>query len=484
MNKEQLLEYYQKNPIEFFVKCLDVDRAHVWDKMEDVANSVRDNQNTVVKAGNAVSKTYTMARVAIWFVYCFYPATVITTAPSNIQVEELLWREIGEAHTNAKVPLGGKLTNTMLDLSRGHKSKKWFAFGFATKPDTVTQQATRMQGFHNENVLVIFDEAAGIMSEIWEAKDKLITNPKHKFCAIGNPTTAHGRFTDCFKSSMFKTITISVKDTPNYKTGNQIIPGLSGREFEQHVIKVYGLESNAYKAMITGEIPDEDVDSLIPISWIEKAEIRLPYPHYRFKKRFVVVDVADGGDDETVIKGFENKDQIDELILREKKVEECEPYVWRMLRKIGGNAIVYDHDGVGRVMGGLLRGSTDKKTIIIAFEGSAPAYDLKTFFNRRAEGHWAMRNDFKDNIISFPPDDMQREEIAAIKYSTESRSRTIAIEKKKFIKERIGRSPDRSDTVMMMSACFEEIPIWEKKYDDSGVSSYKSRQRQGTAMSA
>jgi hypothetical protein len=26
--------------------------------------------------------------------------------------------------------------------------------------------------------------------------------------------------------------------------------------------------------MITGEIPDEDVDALIPLSWIEKAEER------------------------------------------------------------------------------------------------------------------------------------------------------------------------------------------------------------------
>jgi hypothetical protein len=44
------------------------------------------------------------------------------------------------------------------------------------KTDTVTEQATRFQGFHNENVLILFDEAAGILREIWEAKDKLLTN--------------------------------------------------------------------------------------------------------------------------------------------------------------------------------------------------------------------------------------------------------------------------------------------------------------------
>ena len=65
------------------------------------------------------------------------------------------------------------------------------------------------------------------------------------------------------------------------------MPGLSGRLFEQQVIKKYGLNSNQYKAMITGEIPDEDVDALIPLSWIEKAEERKVTNTWGFVKKFV-----------------------------------------------------------------------------------------------------------------------------------------------------------------------------------------------------
>jgi len=472
---------YRHNPMDFMVEVLDVKREYVWDKMVEVSESVRDNQFTAVKAGNSCSKSYIVGRLAIWFLYCFYPSTVITTAPSGTQVEEILWREIHAAYNNAKLPLGGHLLQTELDLQRDVKGEKWYAIGFSTKPDTATQQATRMQGFHNKYVLIIFDEGAGILKPIWEAKDKLITNPFHKFIAIGNPTMSKGDFVDCFKDSSYNKITISVKDTPNYKQNKEVIPGLSGRQFEANVIKKYGENSNHYKAMITGEIPSEDVDSFIPIDWIEKAEDRSADPHLSYIKRFVTVDVADGGDDDTVIKAWENKTEIKKIILRDKKVEDCEPYVWRLLREIKGNAIIYDHDGIGRVMGGFLRASADAGTTIIPFEGSSKeVYDSTMFMHRRSEGHWAMRKDFERNLISIMRDEFQKEEIANLKTVAHSRG-FVAIEKKKDYKKRVGRSPNQSDAVMMMCAEFDRVPIIERQF---GSQTYRQGQEQGSAMAA
>ena len=103
-----------------------------------------------------------------------------------------------------------------------------------------------------------------------------------KLVAVGNPTTARGNFVDCFKDSKFHKITISVFDTPNYKQGREVIPGLSGKKFVDLVKNKYGEGSNQWKSMITGEIPDEDVDSLIPISWIERAECADVYKEYKF----------------------------------------------------------------------------------------------------------------------------------------------------------------------------------------------------------
>lgn len=458
---KEIVSLYQDDPIRFFTDVLDVRRDFIWSKIVEIAESVRDNKKTAVKAGHSVSKSYSASRIALWFLYNFYPSTVITTAPSHTQVEDILWREIRSAHASARVPLGGKVNKTQIELG-----EKWFAYGFATKSDTVTQEATRFQGFHNDNILIIFDEAAGIESVIWRAKDALLTAGNCKFLAIGNPTVSKGDFVDCFKDKTYNKITISVLDTPNYIEGKEIIPGVSGRDYENDTRTKYGADSNYYKARVLGEIPDDDVDSLIPLAWIERAERRAPYDKYRFTKRFLTVDVADGGDDWTVIKAWDNKTEIDSLVLRQKKVEECEPFVWRMVRKHGCNAVIVDADGIGRVMIGLLNATKDKDFTVIPFEGSSTLVrDPAMFRHRRSEGHWAMRNDFNDNIISISKDDEQREELSSIKLDDKYTKGFIKIEAKEEIKKRIGRSPNLSDAIMMMSAEFDNVPVTTKKVD-------------------
>jgi hypothetical protein len=460
MTPEEMKHRYQNDPVAFMVEVLDVDPKHLWSKMIEIAEAVRDHDYICVKAGNSLSKSYTLGRLANWFLFSHYPSTVITTAPSNIQVADILWREIRDSHANAKMKLGGKVTKTKLELG-----EKWFATGFATKPDTVTEHVTRLQGFHNEYVLILLDEAAGIDPLIWEAIDRLMSSEGVvKLVAIGNPTTARGDFVNCFKDPKFHKITVSAFDTPNYKQGREVIPGLAGQKFVEMVRNKYGEDSNQWKSMITGEIPDEDVDSLIPISWIERAERAEVEYKFKFVKRFLTWDVADGGDDLHVIKAWENTTEIDSVEIRNKKVEEVEPYVWRLLRRIRGNTIIVDNDGIGRVATGLLENSADRKTTIIPFAGSDrnSVSEPETFYNRRHEAHWKMRELFERGRISISAIPEQREELASIKLKDHKRG-FIAVEPKKDLKERLGRSPDRADAIMMMAGCFDEVPILYRK---------------------
>ena len=250
--RKKLMERYRSDPLSFQVECLDLKREHIWDKMEEVALSVRDHKFTAVKAGHGVSKTFEAARIALWFLMCHKPSTVVTTAPTHTQVEEVLWREIRSAWSNKQVPLPVVPTKTKLDLG-----EKWFALGFSTRADTITQEATNFQGYHNEHVLVIFDEAAGIASEIWRASRYILTEGHCRMLAIGNPTTDVGDFADCFKvNSGWNQITISVKDTPNFKKGRSVIPGVSGKSFEKEIRDKFGTDSNEYRIRILGEIPE------------------------------------------------------------------------------------------------------------------------------------------------------------------------------------------------------------------------------------
>lgn len=261
---------YQQDPQGFITNCLDVKPEHYWHKMQVIANSVRDNQFTAVPACHDVSKTYLAGRLATWFKSVFNPSTVVTTAPSDKLVKEQLWREIHTSYSGAKVNLGGKMTTLQWDCKPSQKileelepdqRKLWeknFAIGFSTSPDTATENATKMQGYHNKWVLVILDEAGGILRAIWKAAlEGLIINERCKILAIGNPTDPTGYFYKvCQPGSGWNVINISVTDTPNYKENREIIPNVAGRNYYNRMKRDHGEESNTFKIRVLGQFPE------------------------------------------------------------------------------------------------------------------------------------------------------------------------------------------------------------------------------------
>ena len=253
----ELARLGRDDPAEFMVRVLDVKRNHLWFKMREMADSMRDNERTAVGAGHGVSKTYTLGRLALTFLATHCPSTVVTTAPTGTQVKDLLWREIRDCHANAKVPIGGKLTTTMLDMQH-ETGRRWFATGFSTKPDTVTKEATAFQGYHNEALLIIFDEAAGILPEIWRAAEH-IGAPHKRFVAIGNPTAGTGEFAESLTDPTYNYINIAVTDTPNFKQGKEVIPGLYGRQYEERIRTKYGPDSDEYRVRVKGLVSQRAV---------------------------------------------------------------------------------------------------------------------------------------------------------------------------------------------------------------------------------
>ena len=470
--KKALLDYYRSNPVAFLTEVLDVERKHVWSKMEEICNSVRDNQFTCVKAGNSVSKSFTVGRLSNWFLYTHKPSTVFTTAPSNTQVEDIIWKEISESWHNAKKPLGGP--EPLKTYLTPDPKIKWFATGFATKADSGTEEASRMLGFHNKDMLIILDEAPGVHVSIWNALEKLVTNPRVKLLVIGNPIYSTGNFVDCFKDQRFNKITVSVKDTPNYIQGKEVIPGLAGREFEEFVARKYGKDSNKYKSMITGEIPDTDVDALIPTSAIDKAFGRnkvLPTPKEHHK--FVVWDVADGGSDLHTLKCYEDMKLVDSKDLHGKTIEEAILPVLTFVKDNEANAIVWDNDGRGRIAGGYLEMSCSDTIQLFPFNGSdrEMVEDKESFYNIKDEAHWLMRDTFIEGGIAlkgldYDLEQKMREEISHCKEETEKtegpKSKYIKVESKKKENKRLGHSPDHRDNVMMAcyaNKCFDIEPI-------------------------
>jgi hypothetical protein len=185
-------------------------------------------------------------------------------------VRNQLWREIHTAYAGAggtKV-LGGKMTTLEWNLKPSESTLegldplergKWeknFAIGFSTSPDNATDHVTKMAGWHNEWLLVILDEAGGVMPQIWKTVlEALVINKRCKVLAIGNPTDPYSRFADVCKSPRWNVIPISVRDTPNYIKDREVVPGLADRAYEAGIIEDYGENSNEHKIRCLGQFP-------------------------------------------------------------------------------------------------------------------------------------------------------------------------------------------------------------------------------------
>jgi len=122
----------------------------LWNRQKDICQSVVEHERTAVVASFGVGKTMLAARLAIWFLCCFKPSKVVTTAPTLRQVKDLLWSELRNAHKKAIIPIGGELLQLSLKFDEDH-----FCVGFSTDAENMD----KFTGLHQSNLLVIFDYA-------------------------------------------------------------------------------------------------------------------------------------------------------------------------------------------------------------------------------------------------------------------------------------------------------------------------------------
>jgi phage terminase large subunit len=213
MNK-QILEKVQRNPQLFIEKVLGVETMEAY--QASICQDVADYDRVAVSACHAVGKTWLLARIVLWFLYCFPGAKIITTAPTNRQVEMLLWGEIGVAVKNALYNLGGHLTSKKLQID-----SDWYAMGFspaktAGGDENGEQKGSTFQGWHGDYILIVFDEAVGVPPDVWTQVEGLLTSGKIvKFVCIANPTTKNCDFFELFSMPSWKKVHLSCFDSPN-----------------------------------------------------------------------------------------------------------------------------------------------------------------------------------------------------------------------------------------------------------------------------
>lgn len=443
-----LLELYWADPVAFAEDMLDF-YPDKWQAaaMMDVAQS----EKTSVRSGQGVGKTGFESALVIWYLCCRPNPKVVCTAPTRQQLYDVLWAEISKWLSTSKVKNLLEWTKTKVYM-KGH-GDRWFATArTATRPEN-------MQGFHEDYMLFIVDEASGVADPILEAILGTLTGLENKLLLCGNPTRTSGVFFDSHN-----------KDREHYKT-HRVSSRDSNRTSRENIAMLenkYGKDSDVVRVRVDGEFPKAEADSFIPLEFAELAT--QSSVAIIGNELHLGVDVARFGDDETVIAPRIGLKVFDLNCYNKQDTMVTAGWVLNIARQYKDNFpqiqevfIKVDDSGVGG-------GVTDRLNEVNAEDGlgyyivpinNGSKSEDEHYDNKGTESWATVRELLEENFsghmqgeeleIELPNDDKLISQLTTRKYHMTSKGK-IALERKEDMKKRGLQSPDRADAVVLSFA--------------------------------
>lgn len=174
-----------------------------WAKQREIAELLlKPPYRVLVKASHSVGKTHLGGGLVNWWFDSFDHGITLTTAPTDRQVQDLLWKEV-------RGQRGGRGGFPGPRMSRLESAPDHFAHGFTAK------DGDAFQGHHSEHILIVFDEAIGVAPIFWEAAESMFAGEGHGWLAIFNPTdTSSQAYMEEFTGN-WHTVSLSALDHPN-----------------------------------------------------------------------------------------------------------------------------------------------------------------------------------------------------------------------------------------------------------------------------
>ena len=158
---------YVNDPVAFISDKFGLDEM-IWGKQKEIAYSLAEYRRTACKASHSNGKTFLFGRLGVWWL-CTRPlgeALLLTTAPTNRQVEHILWKEIRSTHHRAFLKEKGFGEILTKQWKYGSNT-----IGLGASPSKYDESA--FQGFH------CFDDKTEILTnEGWKYFENLRGNEK------------------------------------------------------------------------------------------------------------------------------------------------------------------------------------------------------------------------------------------------------------------------------------------------------------------
>lgn len=423
----------------------------VWSKQREIMESVRDHRKTAVRSCHGAGKSHVASLVVSWWLDAHPPgeAFVVTTAPTSAQVRAILWRYIRRMHKSAGLPGRVNQVEWLID-------EELVAFG--RKPADADESA--FQGIHAPYVLVVLDEACGIPESLWIGAEAITTGPWCRILAIGNPDNSATHFYKVSQpGSGWNAVRISAYDTPNFtgeKVPEIVAVSLISKEWVEEKKTEWGTENALFRSKVEGEFTLDAADTVVRSSDVAtcRTDTEAVYSPADLSPVELGVDVG-GGLDETVVRERRGILAGREWRIRTDRPEKIAPLVLRALRESGATAVKIDSIGVGFGVIGELRNAAKRgehSARIIGVNVSENPRDKKKFANLRAEMWWTIGRELSAqggwDLSRMDNGDITAAQLLVPRWELDTKGRII-VEPKDKIRERIGRSPDNADALLL-----------------------------------
>lgn len=382
-------------------------------------------------SGHGAAKTAFVAWLIRWFMSCRAHPQVVCTANTEAQLTTKTWREIAKWHK----------------LSANAEWFEWTATSYYLKahPDTWKANAIpwsennteAFAGTHEENVLVVFDEASKISDKIWEVTDGVFTTRKNIWVVCGNGTRNVGRFYDCFNKNKAYWRTWNI-DSRTAQAAN--------KDYLDRLIEQYGGEdTDESRVRVRGLFPRTSTRQLISTDAVEKCQAN-EAEGWEYLPKVIGVDIARFGENSSTICIRQGRKVFPIEVLPKQDLMQTAHHVAEVIKRERPIQVFVDGSGIGAGVVDRLRQLNFQ---VVDVNGGNSSMNPR-FLNKRAEMWWECK-EFIEGLCELPPDKRLKEELTCVEYGFTDKGR-IRLERKEDIMEEFGFSPDRADALAMTFA--------------------------------
>lgn len=277
---------YATDPVGF---ARDILGLTVWSRQAQTLTEVLEHGKSAVRAGRKVSKSNTIAVLALHNSLARGAPTLLTSSSFD-QLKAIVWAELATMAARARLPI-----DVPLDPRTGFRTPTG---GLVVGRSTNKRE--NMQGYSGADALYIGDEASGLSAEIVEALEGNLAGGG-RLALFGNPTMTSGPFFDAFhaKRGTWHGIHISSRESPNV-TGEVAIPGLATAEWIRQTERENGPSSAFVEVHVDGDFPTSGSTNVISLQLVTAARERWE-AEAEDGTLTIGLDVARYGSDPTVL---------------------------------------------------------------------------------------------------------------------------------------------------------------------------------------